>query len=184
MNQREIGRDSKSFAKALRSSLRQDPDVIMVGEMRDLETIAIAITTAETGHLVLSTLHTIGAAKSIDRIIDVFPPYQQQQVRVQLSSALEAVISQQLIPTIDGAGRALALEILTTTPAVRNLIREGKAHQIQNVIQTSSSDGMTTMDASLVRLVEQKKISVDNALKYSVDMEYVSKQLFELGLLK
>lgn len=177
VNQREIGHDSKSFANALRAALRQDPDTILVGEMRDLETIGTAITAAETGHLVMSTLHTIGAAKTIDRVIDVFPPHQQQQIRIQLASVLEAVISQQLMPRADGKGRCVALEILMVTPATRSLIREGKTHQIQNVIQTGAAVGMTSMDASLIKLVEQRKITADTARKYSVDLEYVTKQL-------
>lgn len=152
VNQREIGSDSLNFANALRGALRQDPDVILVGEMRDLETISIAITAAETGHLVLSTLHTLGAAKTIDRIIDVFPSHQQQQVRVQLSSVMQAVISQQLVPKYDGKGRAAAFEIMVATLAIRNLIREDKVHQIDTVIQTGSKYGMQTMDNSLVEL--------------------------------
>lgn len=177
VNQREVGKDTVSFAKALRAALRQDPDTILVGEMRDLETIGTAITAAETGHLVLSTLHTIGAAKTIDRIIDVFPPYQQQQIRVQLASVLEAVISQQLLPTRDGKGRCVALEILIVNSATRSLIREGKTHQIQNIIQTGTLQGMVTMDASLINLYSQGKIDASVAEKFAVDLEYVKKQL-------
>ena len=138
VNQREIGSDSASFASALRGALREDPDVILVGEMRDLETIGIAITAAETGHLVLSTLHTNGAAKTIDRVIDVFPPHQQQQIRVQLASVIQAIISQQLLPKADGKGRVGAYEIMIATPAIRNLIREDKIHQIDTSIQTGA----------------------------------------------
>lgn len=177
VNQREIGQDSKSFANALRAALRQDPDVILVGEMRDLETIATAITASETGHLVLSTLHTIGAAKTIDRVIDVFPPHQQQQIRVQLASVLEAVISQQLVPKADGTGRVVALEIMVATPAIRNLIREGKTHQMQTVIQTGSQLGMVTMDASLIDLYKRRIIDHATLKKYAVDSDMVAKQV-------
>lgn len=177
VNQREVGNDTQSFAYALRSALRQDPDVILVGEMRDLETISIAITAAETGHLVLSTLHTIGAAKTIDRIIDVFPPHQQQQVKVQLSSVLEGVISQQLLPRADGNGRVAAHEIMVTTPAIRNLIREGKTHQMQTVIQTGSKQGMQSMDASLMNLYQSRIITREVLEKYAVDFDMVSRQL-------
>ena len=139
VNQREIGNDSLSFANALRAALRQDPDVILIGEMRDLETTATAITAAETGHLVLSTLHTIGAAKTIDRIIDQFPPHQQQQVKIQLSMVLQGVISQQLLPVKDHSRRVAAVETMVTTPAIKNMIREGKTHQIDNAIQTGEA---------------------------------------------
>lgn len=177
VNQREIGQDSKTFANALRAALRQDPDVILVGEMRDLETIGTAITAAETGHLVLSTLHTVGAAKTIDRVIDVFPPHQQQQIRVQLASVLEAVVSQQLLPKADGSGRVVALEIMVVTPAIRNLIREGKTHQIQTVLQTGSQMGMVTMDASLMNLYQKRLIDQTTLKKYAIDTEMVTKQL-------
>lgn len=177
VNQREIGHDSVSFANALRAALRQDPDVILVGEMRDLETIATAITAAETGHLVLSTLHTIGAAKTVDRIIDVFPPHQQQQVRIQLASVLEAVISQQILPKADGSGRVAAFEVMIANPAIRNLIREGKTHQMQTVIQTSLSLGMQTMDASLIDLFRKRIIDQATLKKYAVDSDMVMKQL-------
>jgi twitching motility protein PilT len=159
VNQREIGSDATSFAAGLKAALRQDPDVILVGEMRDLETIHTALTAAETGHLVFATLHTQDAPQTIDRIIDVFPPSQQQQVRVQLSVALQGVITQQLLPTADGAGRVAACEIMIPTPAVRNLIREGKTHQILSAMQTGSSSGMQTMDAALATLVRQGKIT-------------------------
>ncbi len=171
INQREIGKDSKSYQNALKAILREDPDVILVGEMRDLETISIAITAAETGHLVLSTLHTIGAAKTIDRIIDVFPPYQQQQVKVQLSSVLQAVVSQQLIEKSDGSGRTAALEVMVTTPGIQNLIREGKTHQIESAVQTGSKYGMKTMDMSLADLYKRGEISSESALSYAVDRE-------------
>ncbi|MFS8524017.1 MAG: type IV pilus twitching motility protein PilT [Limnochordales bacterium] len=152
INQREVGSDTKSFAAGLRAALREDPDVILLGEMRDMETMENALRAAETGHLVLSTLHTRGAAHSVDRIIDVFPPHQQSQIRAQLANALQAVISQQLVPRADGRGRVAALEIMTATPAVRTLIREGKTHQIDSVIETSAAAGMQTMDASLKQL--------------------------------
>jgi twitching motility protein PilT len=177
VNQREIGHDSKDFANALRAALRQDPDVILVGEMRDLETIAIAVTAAETGHLVLSTLHTVGAAKTIDRIIDVFPTHQQQQIRTQLASELEGVISQQLLPTADGHGRTAAFEVMTATPAIRNLIRENKTHQIQSVIQTGTKYGMKTMDSSLIDLYRSGIITQASAIDYSVDREYMEKTI-------
>jgi len=159
VNQREIGSDATSFAAGLKAALRQDPDVILVGEMRDLETIHTALTAAETGHLVFATLHTQDAPQTIDRIIDVFPPQQQQQVRVQLSVALQGVLTQQLLPTADGSGRVAACEVLVPTPAVRNLIREGKTHQIMSTMQTSSGAGMQTMDAALASLVRQGKIT-------------------------
>ncbi len=177
VNQREIGHDSNSFAHALRAALRQDPDIILVGEMRDLETIATAITAAETGHLVLSTLHTIGAAKTVDRIIDVFPPHQQQQIRIQLASVLVAVISQQIMPKADGSGRVAAFEVMIANPAIRNLIREGKTHQMQTVIQTSSNQGMQTMDASLIKLFKNREITQATLKKYAVDTDMVMKQI-------
>ena len=163
VNQRELGSDAQSFADALKAAMRQDPDVILVGEMRDLETISTALTAAETGHLVFATLHTQDCAQTIDRVIDVFPPHQQGQVRVQLSVALQGIITQQLLPTADGSGRVAACEVLVPTPAVRNLIREGKTHQIYSVLQTSSSVGMQTMDASLAMLVRQGKITQKTA---------------------
>ena len=159
VNQREIGSDATSFAAGLKAALRQDPDVILVGEMRDLETIHTALTAAETGHLVFATLHTQDAPQTIDRIIDVFPPSQQQQVRVQLSVALQGVVTQQLLPTADGAGRVAACEVMIPTPAVRNLIREGKTHQILSAMQTGSTSGMQTMDMALATLVRQGKIT-------------------------
>lgn len=175
VNQREIGSDSKSFNSALRAALRQDPDVVLIGEMRDPETISIALTAAETGHLVFSTLHTIGAAKTIDRIIDNFPPEQQQQIRTQLSTVCEGVISQQLLPTADGNGRVAATEVMMATPAIRNLIRENKTYQIQNTIQTGTSKGMHTMDQDLIRLYNQGRIAKEIALSRCSDFDYVNK---------
>ncbi len=178
VNQREIGMDSLSYENALRAALREDPDVILVGEMRDLETISIAITAAETGHLVFSTLHTIGAAATIDRIIDVFPPHQQQQIRIQLAMVLEAVISQQLIPTADGKGRVAAFEVLHSIPAVKNLIRENKTFQIPTTMQTNKKMGMQTMDDALFYLYAQGIISRDNALNYAQDQSALEKKLY------
>jgi twitching motility protein PilT len=159
VNQREIGSDAVDFSLGLRAALREDPDVILVGEMRDLETISTALTAAETGHLVFATLHTQSTAQTVDRIIDVFPPEQQGQVRTQLSIALQGVVTQQLLPTADGRGRTVACEVLIPTPAVRNLIREGKTHQIYAALQTSGAVGMQTMDADLARLVRTGKIT-------------------------
>ena len=159
VNQRELGSDTPSFGLALKGALRQDPDVILVGEMRDLETISTALTAAETGHLVFATLHTQDTAQTVDRVVDVFPPEQQHQVRVQLSIALQGILSQQLLPTADGQGRAVATEILVPTPAIRNLIREGKTHQIYSALQTGGAAGMQTMDAALAALVRAGKIS-------------------------
>ncbi|HEX4011709.1 MAG TPA: type IV pilus twitching motility protein PilT [Solirubrobacteraceae bacterium] len=163
VNQRELGSDAVSFSEGLRAALREDPDVILVGEMRDLETIQTALTAAETGHLVLATLHTQDAPQTIDRIIDVFPPHQQQHVRVMLSVALQGVVAQQLLPTADGAGRIPAVEILIPTPAVRNLIREGKTHQLYSAIQTGAEHGMQTMDSALTELVRAGRITRDMA---------------------
>ncbi len=159
VNQREVGSDATDFSNALKSALREDPDVILVGEMRDLETISTALTAAETGLLVFATLHTQSTAQTVDRIIDVFPPHQQQQVRMQLSIALQGIVTQQLLPTADGKGRISAAEILIPTPAIRNLIREGKTHQIYSAIQTSGSLGMQTMDAHLAQLVRNGQIT-------------------------
>jgi twitching motility protein PilT len=158
VNQREVGSDAPDFARGLRAALRQDPDVILVGEMRDLETVSTALTAAETGHLVFATLHTQSTAQTVDRVIDVFPPEQQAQVRTQLSIALQGIVTQQLLPTSDGRGRVVATEVLIPTPAIRNLIREGKTHQIYAALQTSGATGMQTMDADLVRLVREGKI--------------------------
>jgi len=168
IDQREVHYDTRSFSAALRSALREDPDVVLIGEMRDLETISAAITIAETGHLVLATLHTNNAAQSIDRMIDVFPPYQQQQIRVQLSNILQGVVSQRLIASI-GGGRVAAAEIMVTTPAVRNIIREGKTHQLDAVIQTSADQGMVSMDKALVNLVKSGRISTEEAISYAID---------------
>lgn len=176
VNQREIGFDTLSYANALRAALREDPDVILVGEMRDLETISTAVTAAETGHLVLSTLHTIGAASTIDRIIDVFPPHQQNQIRVQLSMVLESVISQQLVPTTDNR-RVAAFEVLHGTPAVRNLIREGKTFQLPSMMQTNKRIGMQTMDDSLFELYTRGVIDKSNTLSFSVDFNNMKKRL-------
>jgi len=159
VNQREIGSDAQSFSLALRAALRQDPDVILVGEMRDLETIETALTAAETGHLVFATLHTQDTAQTVDRVVDVFPPAQQQQVRVQLSVALQGIVSQQLLPTADGKARVVATEVLVPTPAIRNLIRDGKTHQIYSALQTGGSHGMQTMDSTLADLVRRRKIT-------------------------
>jgi twitching motility protein PilT len=159
VNQREIGADAHDFATALKAALREDPDVILVGEMRDLETISTALTAAETGHLVFATLHTQSTAQTVDRIIDVFPPHQQQQVRMQLSIALQGIVTQQLLPTADGSARIAACEVLVPTPAIRNLIREGKTHQIYSALQTSGAMGMQTMDAHLAQLVRRGKIT-------------------------
>ena len=169
VNQREIGIDATSYDLALRSALREDPDVILVGEMRDLETISTAITAAETGHLVLSTLHTIGAAATIERIIDVFPPHQQEQIRTQLANVLVSVVSQQLVPTVDKRGRVAAFEVMHATPAIRNLIRENKTHQIATSIQTSRRLGMITMDDALVELYMKGKIDRNEALNFAQD---------------
>ena len=168
VNQREIGSDSNDYAQALRAALREDPDVILVGEMRDLETISTALTAAETGHLVLSTLHTIGADKTIDRIIDVFPP-NQQQVRIQLASVLECIISQQLIRREDGGGRVAALEVLFANTAIRNMIRENKTYQIISTMQTGKRQGMQTMDDAIYELFLRGDISADSAVSYAQD---------------
>jgi twitching motility protein PilT len=171
INQRELGSDTFSFAGALRACLRQDPDVILIGEIRDLDTISTAITAAETGHLVFATLHTNSAALSVDRIIDVFPPAQQEQIKVQLSSILQGVITQQLLPRADGNGRVLAAEVMISIPAIRNLIREGKTHQISTVLQTGSRWGMQTMDMALRDLVKSSVVSMETALKYTNDKD-------------
>jgi twitching motility protein PilT len=159
VNQREIGADALDFSVALKAALREDPDVILVGEMRDLETISTALTAAETGHLVFATLHTQSTAQTVDRIIDVFPPHQQHQVRMQLSIALQGIVTQQLLPTADGSSRIVACEVMVPTPAIRNLIREGKSHQIYSALQTSGAVGMQTMDSDLAQLVRSGKVS-------------------------
>jgi twitching motility protein PilT len=174
VNQREIGADSKDFSVALRAALRQDPDIILVGEMRDLETISIAITAAETGHLVMSSLHTTGAAKTIDRIIDVFPPYQQQQIRMQLSMTLVGIVSQQLVLSTDGKSRVVAVETLVANSAIRNLIRENKVHQVASAMQAASGSGMQLMDNALANLYKTGRISRETALSYCIDRNYIS----------
>jgi len=176
VTQRELNVDTESPVKALRASLRQAPDVILLGEMRDLETIQIAMTAAETGHLIISTLHTLGAVNTIDRIIDVFPPSQQQQIRVQMAQVLKTVVSQQLIPTVDGK-RAPALEIMHLNNAIRNLVRDNRIHQIEAVIQASASEGMIGMDESICRLYRQGRISKDVALRYAMNAEQIQKRL-------
>ncbi|HEX2951273.1 MAG TPA: PilT/PilU family type 4a pilus ATPase [Armatimonadota bacterium] len=171
VTQREVGADTESFSIALRHVLRQDPDVILIGEMRDLETIAAAVTAAETGHLVLATLHTTSAAQTIERIIDVFPPHQQEQIRSQLSNTLEGILTQTLLPNIDGHGRSCAQEILVCTPAIRNLIREGKVHQMASVLQASAKYGMQTLDTALKQLVLTRKVSLEQAILKASDPE-------------
>lgn len=177
VNQRELGADTKSFANALRASLREDPDILLVGEMRDMETIALAITAAETGHLVFATLHTNNAAESVDRMIDVFPPAQQEQIRVQLSNNLVSIISQQLLPRVGAPGRVPANEIMIATPAIRNLIREAKSHQITSTIQMSASNGMITMDQCLRDLYLKGYISLDEALSRCNNQEELKKMI-------
>lgn len=169
VNQREVGVHAKSFAAALRAALREDPDVILVGEMRDLETISLALTAAETGHLVLSTLHTSSAASTVNRIIDVFPSHQQEQVRVQLAESLVGVVAQLLLPTADGSGRVPAVEVMVATPAIRNLIRENKVHQIPSAIQTGLKDGMQSLDQSLRHLLKTGRITAEVAYRWAVD---------------
>lgn len=171
ISQREIGRDSKSFPNSLRSALRQDPDVILVGEMRDLDTISIAVTAAETGHLVLATLHTSDSSQAVERIIDVFPSTQQRQIRTQLANSLAAIVAQRLVPRKENSGRIAAVEILICTPAVRNLIREGKTHQISWAIQAGFKYGMQTMDKHLLHLYDNGFISKQIALEYALDVE-------------
>jgi twitching motility protein PilT len=167
--QREVHYDTFSFSAALRSALREDPDVVLIGEMRDLETIQAAITIAETGHLVFATLHTNSAAQSIDRMVDVFPPHQQTQVRTQLSNILMAICAQRLVPAI-GGGRIVAAEVLIANPAIRALIRDGKTHQIDNAIQTGADQGMQTMDRTLAKLVQTGVITYDVGREYAVDV--------------
>lgn len=169
VNQRELGADASSFALALRAALRQDPDVILVGEMRDLETISTALTAAETGHLVLATLHTQDTPQTIDRVVDVFPPHQQHQVRVQLSVALQGIVTQQLLPTSDGRSRVVACEVLVPTPAVRNLIREGKTHQMPSAIQTGKKFGMQSLDDAILEHLQAKRIGPEDAYDKSID---------------
>ncbi len=177
VNQREVGMDTRSYAGALRAALREDPDIILVGEMRDLDTISTAVTAAETGHLVLSTLHTIGAVATIDRIIDVFPTHQQPQIRLQLATLLEAIISQQLLPRADKPGRVAAFEIMFANSAIRNLIRESKTHQVTSMIQTGRQSGMITMDDALYELYQKRQITADDALVYAQDKEGLRKRI-------
>ncbi len=176
ISQREVELDSENYVTALRACLRQSPDVILVGEMRDHETISTALTAAETGHLVISTLHTVGAANTIDRIIDVFPPAQQQQIRVQLASLLQSVVSQQLLPTVDG-GLVPAFEIMHLNNAIRNMIRESKAHQIDSVIATSAAEGMIGMDAYILKLLQDKVITKDTALLFAAAPDLMQKRI-------
>lgn len=177
VNQREVGSDTKSFANALKYVLRQDPDVILVGEMRDLETISAALTAAETGHLVFATLHTQDAPQTIDRIIDVFPPHQQQQVKIQLAGTLQGIVCQQLLPAIDGAGRVVAYEVMLPTPGIRNMIREGKTHQIYSAIQTGQKNGMLTMDQCLANLYRHGRISFETAIMKASDSNEIKQLL-------
>jgi twitching motility protein PilT len=177
IEQREVGIDTMSFSNALKASLREDPDVILVGEMRDYETISIALTAAETGHLVFSTLHTVGAASTVDRIIDVFPSHQQQQIRIQLAMTLQGIISQQLLTKRDQQGRVVAVEAMVANTAIRNIIREGKAHQINNVLQTNAKSGMRTMDDALCELFRQGQITREDALSYSIDSDYMKRMI-------
>lgn len=181
VNQREVGKDTLTFSNALRAALREDPDVILVGEMRDPETIGTAITAAETGHLVLSTLHTLGSAKTMDRIIDSFPPDQQQQIKIQLASTIEAVVSQQILPRVDKVGRVAAFEIMIANSAIRNLIREGKNHQIQTVLQTSAGEEMVTMDNYLLDLYQSGIINRTTLLRYAIDAGAIEKEMIHLG---
>ncbi len=177
VNQREVGADTLSYANGLRAALREDPDVILIGEMRDLETTAAAVSAAETGHLVLATLHTPGAAQTVDRILDIFPPYQQQQIRTQLALVLQAIVSQQLLRRTDGRGRVVASEVLIVTPAIRNLIREGKVHQIGSMMQTGSKFGMQTMEQSLQALYQRGQISKEQFDLYSPESGLLSSLL-------
>lgn len=177
VNQREVGIDTQSYAGALRAALREDPDIILVGEMRDLDTIATAITAAETGHLVLSTLHTIGAVPTIERIIDVFPTHQQSQIRLQLATLLEAIISQQLLPLADKSGRVAAFEIMYANSAIRNLIREAKPHQIPSIIQTNKQSGMITMDDALFELFSAQKITAEEAMGFAQDRAALARRI-------
>lgn len=181
VNQREIGQDTKSYNNALRAALREDPDVILIGEMRDHESISIAVTAAETGHLVFSTLHTVGASQTIDRIIDVFPSSQQNQIRKQLSLTLLGIASQVLVPGLNDTGRKVATELMFNTPAIANLIRESKTSQINNAIMTGVNKGMMSMDNSLLRLYKNNEISHEDLFLYCVDREYVEKNVISGG---
>jgi len=173
-----MGSDSANYASALRAALREDPDVLLVGEMRDLETISTAITAAETGHLVFSTLHTVGAANTIDRIVDVFPPFQQQQIRTQLADVLECVVSQQLLPRAGGKGRVAAIEVMLSNSAIRSHIRDSKTFQIASVMQTNRKLGMITMDEALLQLYQTGEITEESALRYAQDPAALHKRLF------
>lgn len=177
VNQREVGTDVVSFVSGLRDALREDPDVVLVGEMRDLETISTALTAAETGHLVLSTLHTSSAAGTIERIIDIYPPHQQQQVKVQLASTIQGVLSQQLLPRIDNQGRVCAVEIMMATPAIRANIRDGKVHQLNTAMQTGAEHNMVTMDRVLADLAKRRVVSESVARSKCVDKVLFSKYL-------
>ena len=179
VTQRELSTDTQSYDVALRAALREAPDIILLGEMRDADTIRAAVTAAETGHLVISTLHTIGASSTIDRIVDSFPPEQQQQIRTQLAMVLEGVVSQQLVPTMDGA-LAPAFEVMSVNSAIRNMIRESKGHQIDNVISQGAAEGMVTMDQSLLRLVQSGRVSREEALRHSINSEWMQKRLAAL----
>ncbi|MDL2224915.1 PilT/PilU family type 4a pilus ATPase [Eubacteriales bacterium OttesenSCG-928-M02] len=180
ISQREVATDTESYMVALRASLRQAPDVILLGEMRDYETMGVAMTAAETGHLVISTLHTMGVVNTIDRIIDAFPPNQQGQIRVQLSMVLQAVVSQQLIGTVDGEV-APVFEVMMVNPAIRNMIRESKIHQIDNVVSSGQSEGMLSMDASLLSLYQQKRITAQDAVMHSISPELMERKIAQLG---
>jgi twitching motility protein PilT len=182
VNQRELGADAQSFAMALKAALRQDPDVILVGEMRDMETIQTALTAAETGHLVFATLHTQDAPQTIDRIIDVFPPAQQGQIRTQLAIGLQGIVTQTLVPTADGQSRRVAAEVLVPTPGIRNLIREGKTHQIYSLIQTGAAHGMQTMDTALAALVREGAITLATAESRSSNPEELRKLVSQGGI--
>jgi twitching motility protein PilT len=182
INQRELGTDTRSFAEALKHVMRQNPDVILVGEMRDLETIQLAITAAETGHLVFSTLHTVDAAQTIDRIVDVFDPEQQEQIRTQLSVTLVSVVSQTLLPLKDGTGRVAAFEVMVATPAIKTMIREGKTHSLYHDIQTGVEFGMQTLDNALLNLVQQGKIDFDHALSKASNVQDFLKRAEHLGI--
>lgn len=184
VNQRELATDTHSFSEALRHVMRQNPDVILVGEMRDLETIQLAITAAETGHLVFSTLHTVDAAQTIDRIVDVFSPEQQSQVRTQLAVTLQAVVSQTLLPTKNGKGRIAAFEVMTATPAIRTLIRDGKTHSLYLDIQTGSELGMQTLDGCLIKLLKDGVIDYEHALAKSSNVEDFKRRCMTAGLVE
>jgi twitching motility protein PilT len=184
VNQRELDTDTRSFSGALKHVMRQNPDVILVGEMRDLETIQLAITAAETGHLVLSTLHTVDAAQTMDRIVDVFPPEQQAQIRTQLSVTIQAVISQTLLPTVDGTSRVAAFEVMTATPSIRTLVRDGKTHQLYLDIQTGAELGMQTLDGHLLQLVRDKQVDYEHALAKSSNASDFQRRAMNQGLIQ